>query len=89
MTLKSIRLDVLQNNFTCVMLDELDLFFSYKTLVAIRDTKHGWVVSKNVWSPTTGRHMSKHIPVSKDDWLDHDEWEEKVAEILREHGLLT
>ena len=89
MTPRSIRLRIYQPNFTGVELGKLDLFFSYETLVAICDTEHGWVVSKNVWSATTGRHMNKHIPIAKEDWWDHDEWETKVAEILREYGLFT
>ena len=48
-------------NFTCVEIGELKLYFSYETCVSILDTKDRIVVSENIWSSTTGKHLS---------WLD-------------------
>jgi hypothetical protein len=83
--LRPIRLRVLDPNFTSVEIGELDMFFSYETLVAVR-SKHGWLVSENVWSNTTGKQMTKHLP--NHERTKHDVWEQLVAVVLEEHGLL-
>ena len=38
--------------------DGIDLYYSYETIVAYRDEEDGLVVSENVWSTTTGKHLN-------------------------------
>jgi len=83
--LRSIVLRPLVPNFTCVEIGELDMYFSYTTLVAIR-SKHGWLISENVWSKTTGSHINKYLP--NHDRVKHNVWEQIVAVVLEEHGLM-
>ncbi len=50
-----------------------DFYYSYQTLVAFRTIKSGLVIRKNVWSPTTGKHLNwisrdKKIRVSKEQF---------------------
>lgn len=50
-------------NFTIVTIGLVNMAFSYKTLVGVRGepTGYTWKVHKNVWGPTTGKHLN---------WLD-------------------
>lgn len=84
--LRSIVLHTLDPNFTNVEIGELDLFFSYTTLVAIR-SKYGWLISENMWSRTTAKHMNKYLP--EHERTEHELWNTRVAIILAEHGLLS
>lgn len=50
----------MNNNLTEVTLDGLVIWFSYETPVAFRVWDTGErVVSENIWSNTTGRHLSE------------------------------
>lgn len=45
-------------NFVLVALGpELELAFSYRTVIGFR-TGSGWVLSENLWGPTTGKHLN-------------------------------
>lgn len=50
-------------NFTIVQVGELELAFSYRTIVAFRAGFDSWNVSENVWSVTTGKHLNYLEPV--------------------------
>jgi hypothetical protein len=43
-------------NYTEVNIGGLTLHFSYNTLIAL-DTPTERIVSENIWSPTTGKHI--------------------------------
>ena len=45
-------------NFSLVTVGDLEIGFSYSTPVAFRKGYGPWVVSENLWGPTTGRHLS-------------------------------
>ena len=45
-------------NFTVVTVGSLELAFSYRTVVGFRDGFEGWILSENLWGPTTGRHLN-------------------------------
>lgn len=46
-------------NQTKVQLGDLLLAFSYSTVIGFSTpTTGGWVVSENVWSPTTSKHLN-------------------------------
>lgn len=46
-----------------VSFEEFDLYYSYKTIIAYCDANDGFVMCKNDWNTTTGKHMN---------WLDDD-----------------
>ena len=58
-------LRILASNLTEVSINECDFYFSYSTCVAVRCSL-GLVVSQNVWSTTTGKHLNKIDGGSKD-----------------------
>lgn len=65
-----------------VELGSLTLYFSYETCVAF-DTPYGkTVVSKNVWSTTTGRHLNEIDGGRKDERVEHAEFKRRLAEVL-------
>lgn len=46
-------------NFTNVTIGDVELWFSYRTLIAFRTpTSCGTIVRENDWGPTTGRHLN-------------------------------
>jgi hypothetical protein len=47
---------------TTVTVGDLTLVFSYETVVAFEVSGYGWVVSENVWSKTTGKHINQEAP---------------------------
>lgn len=74
-------------NFTCVTVGDLDLWFSYRTVVGFRS---GWgtiVVSENLWGPTTGKHLGMIGSGDKRDRLPRDEFEAKLSEALNGLGV--
>ena len=60
----------------------LDLYFSYDTIVAFRGGGHVTVVSQNVWSNTTGRHLNEIDGGEKEDRVDYNTFQEKLNEAL-------
>ena len=45
-------------NTLSVELETLTVYYSYKTIVAYRDREDGLIVSQNMWSVTTGKHLN-------------------------------
>ena len=62
---------------TTVSIDGAHLFFSYKTVVAFETPKTGFVISENVWGPTTGRHLNE-LDDDKSKRLDRTEFERQL-----------
>lgn len=64
-----------------VSIGDLDLYFSYETVVAFETTGLGLIVSENIWSPTTGKHINviagKNYPRSP-----REKFEEMLKEVL-------
>lgn len=52
------KLKTLSPNLTEVSIGLIDYYFSYETCVAARLPGMGLVVSQNVWSKTTGKHLN-------------------------------
>ena len=46
-----------------VRTNDIDVWYSYETIVAFRTAKHGMVISENVWGTTTGKHLN---------WINED-----------------
>lgn len=61
-------------------------FFSYQTVVAVH-TYDGLVVCENVWGPTTGKHLNWIDGGAKARRLPHAEFQARVSELLKKHGL--
>jgi hypothetical protein len=57
-----------------VVLGPLRILFSYETPVAFCVIGEGWVCSENIWSETTGKHMSQETPVHPKDRIQHEEF---------------
>ena len=74
-------------NFNCVEIGNLDLYFSYETIVAFRAPDTGLVVSENIWSPTTGKHLNWLDDGDKKGRTPHNEFEDKLQTLLKERGL--
>jgi len=49
---------------------ELDLYFSYSTIVAFRGGGHALRVSHNIWSSTTGHHLNEIDGGRKENRVD-------------------
>jgi hypothetical protein len=41
-----------------VDLGNLELWYSYDTIIAYRDVEDGMVICENVWGTTTGKHLN-------------------------------
>lgn len=61
----------------------LEVWFSYKTPVAFRSSKTGFVISENVWGPTTGKHLN-WIDTDKSKRISRDEFERQLSELTAE-----
>jgi hypothetical protein len=62
-------------NFTEVTVGDLTVWFSYRTPIAFMTPETGRVISENVWSNTTGRHLA---------WLDGGDRQAKARRFTRE-----
>ena len=65
-------------------LSSLTLYYSYKTIVAYYDHQDGLVISDNVWSSTTGKHLN-WINEDKSIRLDFDQFQIKRDAALKRH----
>ena len=74
--------DYSNNNGNCqaVQIGSLTLYFSYDTVVAY-DYNGRLVISENVWSTTTGKHLN-FIDRDKDKRLPHNQFQDKLKEAL-------
>jgi len=61
----------------------IDLYYSYKTIVAYRTIKDGLIVCENVWGTTTGKHLNWINPVHNTR-LSYDTFQGKLATTLKE-----
>ena len=66
----------------------ITLYFSYNTIVAFRSYEHGLVISENNWGRTTGKHLN-WINDNKKLRISHEEFEQKLTELLKEHNLIV
>lgn len=74
-------------NFNEVSIGNVDLYFSYETVVGFRAPGYGLVVCENVWSTTTGKHLNWLDGGQKHSRTPYYEFEKKLEEVLKEHGL--
>lgn len=69
-----------------VQVGSLVFNFSYETVIAFYSPLSGFVISENVWSTTTGRHLNEIHP-DKSLRIPNDEFEKKLKETLEHYGL--
>lgn len=69
-----------------VEVGSLHLYFSYETIVAFRAPQTGFIVSENVWSKTTGKHLNWIDPY-KSNRVKHTDFELILSKVLKEAGL--
>lgn len=69
-----------------VIIGNLTLYFSYETVIAFDSPYSGFVISKNVWSTTTGRHLNE-INSLKHNRIPHAEFLIKLSNVLQNYGL--
>lgn len=69
-----------------VQVGSLTLNFSYQTVVAFSSPHSGFVISKNVWSTTTGRHLNEIHP-DKSLRVPNDVFMQMLKEVLKHYGL--
>jgi hypothetical protein len=65
-----------------VVLGDLKILFSYETPVAFCVNCAGCCCSENVWSDTTGKHMTQETPVAPKDRTPNDEFNRRLDAIL-------
>jgi len=65
-----------------VVIGPLEVYFSYGTLVAFRDTDGDLVVCRNVWGRTTGKHINA-LGVAKEEQLTEADFEAHFLMHLR------
>ena len=54
-----------KDNFTCINIGNITLYFSYETIIAFATPESGLIVSKNEWGTTTGKHLNYICPDHK------------------------
>lgn len=73
-------------NNTLVTIGDLNLYFSYETLIAFR-IENDLVIRKNDWSIQTGKHLNSINP-DKSIRIDGSEFEEQLKAVLESHELI-
>ncbi len=65
-------------------LGEIELYFSYETIVAYCDGKDGLVCSTNRWGVTTGKHLN-WIEDNKKNRKDREVFDEMLKKAIERH----
>lgn len=74
------KLKNLARDFHRVDLGDKSFWFSYETIVAFQDGQ-GLVVSENIWSVTTGKHLNMIEP-EKGRRVPHDDFLIQLGRVL-------
>lgn len=69
-----------------VKIGKLQLCFSYNTIVAFESPFSGFVISENIWSTTTGRHLNE-IDSDKSRRINNTKFLIILTETLQHYGL--
>lgn len=69
-----------------VAVGNLNLYFSYKTVIAFQNGT-GLRVSENCWGPTTGKHLNWIDKGNKKARLPREQFERELSELLKTHAL--
>jgi len=74
------------NNNRKVTIGDLELFYSYRTVIAFNRAHWPTVIAQNQWGSTTGRHLNDVNP-DKSIRLPYKEFKQQLKELLEELGL--
>ena len=72
----NVSIQPIKQNYNIVSVGNLTLWFSYQTCIAIH-TGYKLIISKNVWSKTTGKHLNQVDP-DKTKRLDYEEFKKQL-----------
>ncbi len=64
-----------------VSIGDIELYFSYETCVGFYAPGEGMVISENMWSTTTGKHLN-YWQSDKSMRVKHDVFKEKLEAVL-------
>lgn len=70
-----------------IQVGDLELYFSYDTIIAFRSPK-GLRVHKNDWSTTTGKHLNAIDDGDKKNRLDTEQFDKELDELLQQYQLV-
>lgn len=73
------------NNAKMICIDDLRIYFSYKTIIVFYTPKSGLVVMQNYWSTTTGKHLNAIDGGNKKNRVDQETFKKLYAETLSEY----
>jgi|SRR5690349_16305730 len=73
------------NHTLQIFLPGITLWYSYKTIVAYRDSQDGLVVCENIWGPTTGKHLNWIDDGDKKNRIKSDEFDTMLKAALERH----
>ena len=76
----------LNGKLTTVYVGSLELYFSYETIVGFKRWSDEPVLSENIWSNTTGKHLNQ-ISDDKERRVPHKEFEKMLADVVEDAGL--
>jgi len=82
-------MDYSSNNYgssRLVSIGNLDLYFSYDTVIAFSSKYTGLIIRKNDWSTTTGKHLNA-INSDHSIRIQGDEFEYMLEETLAKYEL--
>lgn len=82
-----VKLIKISNNSSSVEIGKLELYFSYETVVGFRHPSTGLVVSENVWSRATGKHLNDIDGGRKQCRTPYKEFQEELKELMERLGL--
>lgn len=68
------------NKLTTVEIDHIKLFVSYETVIGFETPETGRILSENIWSQTTNKHLFQLGP--KEDRIPHDKFTKELDKIL-------
>ena len=71
-------------NSLMVDLDKIRLYYSYQTIVAFYTIQTGLIVSENVWTVTTGKHLN-WIQTDKSKRVKYDDFDKQLQDALDAH----
>ena len=72
-----------------VQIGNLELCFSYRTVVAFSTPATGLRVCENVWGSTTGKHLNWIDSGNKKSRLPSNEFDAELEAVLVKHNLIT
>lgn len=67
------------SNQQTVTINDLDIFFSYETPIGFRHN-YEVVVSENIWSRTTAKHLTA-LPCAKEDRIPNKDFMEQLNKV--------